>query len=125
MGRVLRGAIAIRGRVFRAGQEEALERAAEAAGVDLSDPRYAAVFGKDSGTADRASAVKPATTVNVSPSVAANLKTAQDVQAAFTVREAERYLSRVGDATEVKRLAKLDKRASLKPVYAARLEELK
>lgn len=48
------GAVAIGGRVYRAGQEGQLQRAAERAGVDLAGARYARLveFNQTTGEAD-------------------------------------------------------------------------
>jgi len=118
--RKLKGAIAIGGRVYRAGQEEALAKAAAAAGVDLTDPRFDAAFGGPLDAAARAAGTR----VTRTPSASERLKTAEDVQAAYTTRDAERYLAKITDPAEVKRLAKLDTRKSLKTAYADRLKAL-
>lgn len=62
--------------------------------------------------------------VTRTPSGSVALLTDEDVRAAYTVRDAVRYLAQVEDVAEVQRLAALDSRGSLADVYEARIAEL-
>lgn len=89
------GAVAIGGRVYRAGQEAALEDAAAAAGVDLNRRKFAAQF--EQAEAQEAAAEPPA------------------------IAKLADHLAGISD-DEVRELQKGDTRKSAQAIYRRRLE---